>query len=206
MMRRRWLQMAAITGGILLVLAILYRHTIADLYTFWTDGTPQYSRAIPARAIVVLRCNVAKLALKGDLGTLSGHRQIAVLKEKIGRLYPRMDALFANPFEETGIQLANNQYLFVVPEPAGGAGILFGVRDRDKAAKFLTHLSEGMLPEKEGAYDLLRLSSGAAIGWNDAFGILFVRTNGERELTVAEWDALMNPTDSGSFMKDVEKS
>jgi hypothetical protein len=170
-----------------------------DVYWFLTNRAPHYAQVIPARSVLVLRANIARLAFKCDLKELSAYPQIGVLRGKVLRLYPRVDELLSDPLGETGIQLTGNQYLFAVPEPGGGIGILFGIRDQEKAAKFLSRISEGSVLEQRGTYQVLPLSAVSAFAWNKNFGMLFATPGETWELLTAELDDLMNPTAEKSF-------
>ena len=199
MKRSRW--MAFGTVALVLFAGLVFRSTIMDVYWLLTNRAPNYAQAVPARSILVVRANIAKLALKGDLSSLSGYPQIRALKEKVSRLYPRMDELQSDPLGETGIQLTGNQYLFAVPEPEGGLGIgiLFGIRNQEKAVRFLSRLAEDAQPEQRRSYQMLSLSGTAAFAWNKNFGMFFAAPGATGQNLTTELDDLMNPSPENSF-------
>ena len=201
MKRSRWITIGAAAGALVFLAAVVFRSSIVDVYLLLTNRTPHYAQAIPARSVLVVRVNIAKLAFKCDLRALSGYPQIRALKGKVSRIYPRVDELQSDPLGETGIQLTGNQYVFAVPEPEGGIGIgiLFGIRNQEKAEKFLSRLAEGAQPEQRGSYQMLSLSGTAAFAWNKNFGMFFAATGATGQSLTTELDDLMNPIPENSF-------
>ena len=161
--------------GLLLVAGLIYMPEIVSAGKLFFHIQPAHAKHIPKSAITVTRTNIASIFLKSGLQGATDDPVYKKLLEFGGRLYPRFDELLANPVKESGIDLAEDIYAFTERQEGdrrSRTGILFGIRDQKRFAKFLQTFRPGTASAEAGV-SILKLDGGSYLYWNKSFALIY---------------------------------
>lgn len=160
--------------GLLVVAGLIYMPEIVSAGKLFFHIQPAHAKHIPRSATTVTRSNIASIFLKSGLKGATDDPVYKKLVEFGGRLYPRFDELLANPVKESGIDLAEDVYAFTETHDGkrSRTGVLFGLRDQDRFAKFLQTIKPGTVSAEAGV-SILTLDGGSSLYWNKSFALIY---------------------------------
>lgn len=150
---------------VLLVTAALL---LAGILIFWlwmrSHSTDDHLKLVPKDAAVVLRIDIAQLALKADPAKLMEQPAFKNSRNK----WP---ALLSDPFS-SGIDPLENIYGFLAKKDNGLAlALVFNVDDDEKLAAFAKNAGFGEAVKSDDHYQVAS-NTGFCIAWNDEAGIM----------------------------------
>ena len=181
----------------LLVAFTVFPTEIKSAFKLLFRLTPVHAKHIPRSSLTLTRTNFASIALKTGLHGSPNDPVYRKMVEYGSKLYPRFDLLLANPVKETGIELADDTYIFteLLDDQTPTYGVLFGISDSRRFEEFIQMIRPGS-PSSEGGISLIRLDSGAGLYWNKSFALIYGGIPSERLKQRAMAIMVMSPNDS----------